>query len=185
MQLPESVLWHFIGHLQSNKCALIAGASVDKSPPVPTDAGIRNLHVVETVDSIKLATALNKVSCTACCKSVEPAAPPGGRQSRTHGAAARVRAGQHQRRGRCVPPWWQDFGHCRVEKSGCDAAEVGGIVQHIAAACPALVCTGLMTIGKVSPCMLRRPSPPQVGREVPQGERNPDFVVCARAGSLG
>lgn len=44
-QLPSDIQWHFIGHLQSNKAKLIAG--------------IPNLWVVESVDSAKLATALN------------------------------------------------------------------------------------------------------------------------------
>jgi pyridoxal phosphate enzyme (YggS family) len=44
--LPADVQWHFIGHLQSNKCGLIA--------QVP------NLSMVETVDSQKLAEKLDK-----------------------------------------------------------------------------------------------------------------------------
>lgn len=44
--LPKSIKWHFIGHLQTNKVKALL--SVD------------NLEVVETVDSIKLAEALNK-----------------------------------------------------------------------------------------------------------------------------
>merc|ERR1719484_120860 len=44
--LPADVQWHFIGHLQSNKCGLIA--------QVP------NLFMVETVDSQKLAEKLDK-----------------------------------------------------------------------------------------------------------------------------
>ena len=47
-QLPSDVRWHFIGHLQSNKCKVLT--------KVP------NLYMVESVDSEKLATALN----TAC-----------------------------------------------------------------------------------------------------------------------
>ncbi|KAI8645827.1 hypothetical protein BD408DRAFT_474264 [Parasitella parasitica] len=45
-KLPSSIDWHFIGHLQSNKCKDVAG--------------IPNLFIVETVDSIKLANKLNK-----------------------------------------------------------------------------------------------------------------------------
>ena len=47
--LPKDIKWHFIGHLQSSKSGKIV-----KDVP--------NLHAVETVDSIKLATKLN----TAC-----------------------------------------------------------------------------------------------------------------------
>eukprot|EP00128_Syssomonas_multiformis_P008987 Colp12_sorted_trinity150504_noHs@36230 len=50
-QLPEDIEWHFIGHLQSNKCNML------------TELG--NLAVVETVGSVKLATALDK----ACVKN--------------------------------------------------------------------------------------------------------------------
>eukprot|EP01090_Pellita_catalonica_P001988 TRINITY_DN11678_c0_g1_i1.p1 TRINITY_DN11678_c0_g1~~TRINITY_DN11678_c0_g1_i1.p1 ORF type:complete len:227 (-),score=34.70 TRINITY_DN11678_c0_g1_i1:539-1219(-) len=48
-ELPEDIEWHFIGHLQSNKCNLLA-----KMP---------QLDMIETVDNQKLATALNK-SCS-------------------------------------------------------------------------------------------------------------------------
>eukprot|EP00271_Cylindrocystis_brebissonii_P000152 TRINITY_DN10196_c0_g2_i1.p1 TRINITY_DN10196_c0_g2~~TRINITY_DN10196_c0_g2_i1.p1 ORF type:complete len:261 (+),score=52.35 TRINITY_DN10196_c0_g2_i1:922-1704(+) len=46
-QMPEDVRWHFIGHLQSNK----AKALVSDVP---------NLYMVETVDSQKIATYLDK-----------------------------------------------------------------------------------------------------------------------------
>lgn len=45
--LPRSILWHFIGGLQSNKCK-------------PLAAEIPNLWCVSSVDSIKKATQLNK-----------------------------------------------------------------------------------------------------------------------------
>ena len=47
-KLPKDIQWHFIGHLQSNKCNILAS--------------IENLYMVESIDSIKLASALNKVS---------------------------------------------------------------------------------------------------------------------------
>ncbi|KAI8061026.1 hypothetical protein BC940DRAFT_322904 [Gongronella butleri] len=50
-KLPRDIAWHFIGHLQSNKCKLVAA--------------IPNLFVVETIDSIKKADALNK-ACVSC-----------------------------------------------------------------------------------------------------------------------
>jgi pyridoxal phosphate enzyme (YggS family) len=43
-QLPESVRWHFIGHLQSNKVKYIAGF----------------VHMIHTVDSLKLLQEINK-----------------------------------------------------------------------------------------------------------------------------
>ncbi|KAI8079715.1 uncharacterized protein B0P05DRAFT_541703 [Gilbertella persicaria] len=51
-QLPSSIDWHFIGHLQSNKCKIVAS--------------IPNLFIVETIDSAKKADALNKA-----CLAVE------------------------------------------------------------------------------------------------------------------
>jgi PLP dependent protein len=47
--LPADIKWHYIGHVQSNK----AKALVRDVP---------SLYVVETVDSIKIANALNKAS---------------------------------------------------------------------------------------------------------------------------
>jgi pyridoxal phosphate enzyme (YggS family) len=47
-KLPLDINWHFIGHLQSNKANQLAS--------------IKNLYVIETVDSLKLARKLNK-SC--------------------------------------------------------------------------------------------------------------------------
>ncbi|XP_068709655.1 pyridoxal phosphate homeostasis protein-like [Montipora foliosa] len=41
----KDIKWHFIGHLQSNKCNNLAG--------------VPNLFMVETVDSVKLANTLN------------------------------------------------------------------------------------------------------------------------------
>ncbi|KAI8369715.1 hypothetical protein BD560DRAFT_397625 [Blakeslea trispora] len=51
-KLPTTIDWHFIGHLQSNKCKAVAA--------------IPNLFIVETIDSAKKADALNKA-----CTSVE------------------------------------------------------------------------------------------------------------------
>ncbi|KAI8086010.1 YggS family pyridoxal phosphate enzyme [Halteromyces radiatus] len=50
-KLPSDIQWHFIGHLQSNKCKTVAA--------------IPNLFAVETVDSIKKADTLNK-ACISC-----------------------------------------------------------------------------------------------------------------------
>ena len=45
-ELPSDVKWHFIGHLQTNKVRKVLET--------------RNLFVIETVDSEKLAAAINK-----------------------------------------------------------------------------------------------------------------------------
>jgi len=44
-QLPQDIRWHFIGHLQSNKCKKVL---------------IPNLECLETIDSIKLAEKVDK-----------------------------------------------------------------------------------------------------------------------------
>jgi len=45
-RLPEDIQWHFIGHLQSNKCKQLLS--------------VPNLEVVESVDSFQLASNLDK-----------------------------------------------------------------------------------------------------------------------------
>lgn len=44
--LPSDIKWHFIGHLQSNKCKKLV-------------TGVPSLYMVESVDSTKLANKLN------------------------------------------------------------------------------------------------------------------------------
>lgn len=44
-QMPDDVVWHFIGHLQSNKAKALV-------------AGVPNLAVLETLDTVKLANKL-------------------------------------------------------------------------------------------------------------------------------
>ncbi|KAF9101512.1 hypothetical protein BGX29_005524 [Mortierella sp. GBA35] len=50
-ELPSDIQWHFIGALQSNKCKVVAA--------------IPNVFVVETVDSAKKATTLDKACAAA------------------------------------------------------------------------------------------------------------------------
>ncbi|KAF9122975.1 hypothetical protein BGW39_009372 [Mortierella sp. 14UC] len=52
--LPSDIKWHFIGSLQSNKCKIVAA--------------IPNVFVVETVDSAKKATTLDK-ACSAVARA--------------------------------------------------------------------------------------------------------------------
>eukprot|EP00466_Bigelowiella_natans_P001716 jgi/Bigna1/58123/fgenesh1_pm.55_\ len=47
-ELPKDIKWHFIGHLQSNKARHVVG--------------IENLHMLETLDSVKLANIVNRIS---------------------------------------------------------------------------------------------------------------------------
>jgi pyridoxal phosphate enzyme (YggS family) len=82
---PDHVRWHFIGHLQSNKCKSIAR--------------IPNLALVESVDSVKLATELNKA-----CESV-------GRSSRLPVLIQVNTSGESSKFG-CAPDKAVDlFGH--------------------------------------------------------------------------
>lgn len=53
-ELPRDIQWHFIGSLQSNKCKVVAA--------------IPNVFVVETVDSAKKATTLDK-ACAAAARA--------------------------------------------------------------------------------------------------------------------
>eukprot|EP00743_Colponemidia_sp_Colp-15_P008912 GILK01009723.1.p1 GENE.GILK01009723.1~~GILK01009723.1.p1 ORF type:complete len:231 (+),score=13.91 GILK01009723.1:27-719(+) len=50
-ELPADIMWHFIGHLQSNKCKDLLS--------------VPNVYLVETVDSVKLANKLNAVATEA------------------------------------------------------------------------------------------------------------------------
>lgn len=50
-QLPQDIEWHFIGHLQSNKCKALLKA-------------VPNLAMIESVDSLKLAQELQKACVT-------------------------------------------------------------------------------------------------------------------------
>jgi uncharacterized pyridoxal phosphate-containing UPF0001 family protein len=69
--MPADIRWHFIGNLQSNKVNQIAGKLGGTTRPLqlhrllarPT--AVRNLVMVETVDSIKLANKLNQALSTA------------------------------------------------------------------------------------------------------------------------
>lgn len=48
-ELPADIEWHFIGKLQSNKCKMLV-------------EGVPNLHVLETLDSEKLANKLQSAT---------------------------------------------------------------------------------------------------------------------------
>lgn len=52
IQMPSDIKWHFIGNLQSNKAKNLV-----KEVP--------NLFVVESVDSVKIANALDKACVSA------------------------------------------------------------------------------------------------------------------------
>ena len=55
-QMPEDIRWHFIGGLQSNKAKMLVNS-------------VKGLYMVESVDSQKLATTLDK-ACEAAKRDV-------------------------------------------------------------------------------------------------------------------
>lgn len=111
--LPRDIKWHFIGGLQSNKAKLLAA--------------VPNLYAVESVDSIKLATNLEK----------------GISKDETRAA----RSGP-------LRVYIQVNTSGEAEKSGVPALlspaadhELVKLAKHIVLSCPHLRLTGLMTIG--------------------------------------
>ncbi|CAM9972231.1 unnamed protein product, partial [Laminaria digitata] len=105
-QMPDDVVWHFIGHLQSNKAKTLV-------------AGVPNLAVLETLDTVKLANKLQ----TACEST--------GRE-RPLGVFLQIdTSGEDAKSG--------------VSHSDLDACL--SLSRHLKESCPALELKGLMTIG--------------------------------------
>ncbi|WFD34558.1 hypothetical protein MCUN1_001399 [Malassezia cuniculi] len=114
--LPRDIQWHFIGGLQSNKAKVLAA--------------IPNLYAVESVDSQKLATNLEKGIAKAENKSARSGPLRVYIQINTSG---------------------------ETEKSGVPALaeasaehELVALARHIVLSCPHLRLVGLMTIGALS-----------------------------------
>ena len=125
--LPADVRWHFIGHLQSNKAKLL----VRKVP---------NLAVVETVDSKKIATFLDR-ACAAAA-----AGGDSGSESEGDGAPAPAPAGGGER---TLDVLIQVNTSGEESKHGIDPddASVLDLARHIAETCGSLRLRGVMTIG--------------------------------------
>jgi pyridoxal phosphate enzyme (YggS family) len=102
--LPRDIQWHFVGHLQSNKVKDLIGR-------------VKNLSMVETVDSEKLSMKLNQ--------AVEQSWPSGARLN----VLVQVNTSGEE------------------SKSGVKPADAVGIANFIVASCPNLAFRGLMTIG--------------------------------------
>ncbi|XP_050296528.1 pyridoxal phosphate homeostasis protein-like [Anthonomus grandis grandis] len=100
----KDIKWHLIGHLQSNK--------VNKVLSVP------NLWMIESIDSIKLATQINK------------AWPNYGLPDSKLDVMIQVNTSRE------------------TVKSGCETSELTELARHILNECPNLRLDGLMTIGK-------------------------------------
>jgi pyridoxal phosphate enzyme (YggS family) len=110
-QVPPGVRWHFIGHLQSNKCKAVAG--------------VGEVECVETIDSLKLAKALDK--------AVAATATASGRGDRPLHIMIQVNTSAED------------------TKSGVEAGEVVELVRKVRTECSHLRVVGLMTIGRPGP----------------------------------
>jgi len=108
----DDIRWHFIGHLQRNKVNNLLGAV--------------NLHVIETVESIKLADAINK---------------------RWETLQQQQQQQQQQHEERRLKVYAQVNTSGEQNKHGCKVEECSDLVEHIVTKCPSLQLEGLMTIG--------------------------------------
>ncbi|CAL1695051.1 unnamed protein product [Somion occarium] len=113
-QLPQDIRWHFIGTLQSNKAKTLAS--------------IPNLYAIQTVTSIKAATALNKY--------VLPERPT------PLNILIQVNtSGEDNKSG--LPP----LSSCTTSPS---ESELAKLARHIISECPRCHLQGLMTIGSLT-----------------------------------
>lgn len=131
-ELPDDIRWHFIGALQSNKCA-------------PLASSVRNLYAVETVDSCKKATGLQK-GRTALRESL-------GLSSSS--SDSRDGDGKTEEELMRVKVFIQINTSGESEKSGLPADEEGqgqvlALMRHVLEHCPDLELYGLMTIGALA-----------------------------------
>ena len=168
-QMPADVAWHFIGHLQTNK----AGPPF-RAPCAPTRlraspqqrgarswlrpqakalvAGVPGLRCVETVDSEKLASLLDK----AWQARRAPLRPPPLRHLPSPRAAGSVRLPTRRRPcgqasssagSRRLDIFVQVNTSGEETKHGVEPPQALGLARHVADKCPHLRFAGLMTIG--------------------------------------
>ncbi|KAF8972276.1 hypothetical protein BDZ97DRAFT_1019266 [Flammula alnicola] len=109
-RLPTDIRWHFIGTLQSNKAKTLAS--------------IPNLFSIQTLGSIKAATALNKTL-------------PAERASPLRVLIQINTSGEDSKSG--IPPL--------TSSSDLESSELILLAKHVVAECPRLRLEGLMTIG--------------------------------------
>ena len=115
-ELCPDIRWHLIGHLQRNK--------VNKVANIP------NLFMVESVDSDKLATALNNAF-----------------------EKSRKNSDEHMK----VMIQVNTSGE--QEKSGCSPEAASTLVKYVQEKCPCLQVVGLMTIGEYGYDVSNGPNP--------------------------
>lgn len=108
--MPTDIKWHMIGHLQTNK--------IKKLLTVP------NLHTIETIDSIKLANAVNET-----CNDL-------GRIQQVFIEILTSDEG-------CI------ISYLTIAKTGIHVNKANELLEFILKKCPQLKLTGLMTMAKL------------------------------------
>lgn len=139
--LPRDIRWHLIGALQSNK-AKVLGA-------------IPNLYAVESVDSEKLATHLEKAL-----------AKPENERGRTYPLSVYLQVNTSGETGKS--------GVLALDTDdGAATSALGVLARHILLHCPHLRLAGLMTIGALAN-----------SQKAHDEHRNPDFEALVRTREL-
>ncbi|KAH6913506.1 proline synthetase associated protein [Coprinopsis sp. MPI-PUGE-AT-0042] len=108
--LPSDIRWHFIGTLQSNKAKTLAS--------------IPNLYAIQTLGSIKAATALNKALSS----------------DRTLRVLLQVNTSGEDAKSGLAPLTVSD---------DVEASDLGKLAAYVVTECPRLRLEGLMTIGSL------------------------------------
>ncbi|KAK0519792.1 methylenetetrahydrofolate reductase 1 [Tilletia horrida] len=119
--LPKELKWHFVGGLQSNKAKLLAA--------------MPNLHLLETLDSVKAANALQK-ALTA------EGAPKREELLRVY---IQVNTSREEAKSGVMPLPAEDKG-----EDGKSDQPLVDLAVHILTKCPSIQFAGLMTIGSAS-----------------------------------
>ena len=150
--LPQSIKWHLIGGLQSNKAKILARTS-------PAYPAIPNLYAVESIDSEKLATSLEKAL-----------AKPENELRRTYPLHVYLQVNTSSEEGKSgVAPMTEAWDGSAPEPP------LLVLAKHILLRCPHLRLAGLMTIGALANSQQSR-----------DAHHNPDFeaLVSTRSNLL-
>ncbi|KAI5295345.1 hypothetical protein KEM52_001667, partial [Ascosphaera acerosa] len=124
--LPPTIRWHFIGGLQSNKCAMLARE-------------VRGLWAVESMDSEKKASLLDK-------GYGERLAREGGQERGERGEGGEGDGSDGAR----LRVFVQVNTSGEESKSGVDPEHAVALCRHVIEHCPHLHLQGLMTIGAIA-----------------------------------
>ncbi|XP_078358532.1 pyridoxal phosphate homeostasis protein-like isoform X1 [Oculina patagonica] len=128
VQELKDIRWHFIGHLQTNKCNNIVG--------------VPNLFMIETVDSAKLASTLNS---------------SWSKQNKPQPLNVMVQVNTSKEEMFPMQKAVVSSANISTEafsvflgKSGCSSDHCVELVEHVIQHCPHLKFSGLMTIGEMN-----------------------------------